>query len=59
MKISKTTDSRHLGVNIEQEPSVGDVLALDDFQFEVQQKIALDNGNLLLSNPNYQLELEE
>lgn len=58
MVIVKTTDSRFLGETI---PVVntGDSLFLDDFVFEVQSKRQLDNGNWLLSNPNYQLECED
>lgn len=57
MRIVKTTDSRHIGVNIELIPSVGEDILLGDFIFEVQFKVILDNMNVLLSNPNYQIEI--
>jgi hypothetical protein len=56
-QIVKTTDSRHIGVNIKVIPEVGDDLLLGDFVFEVQAKVLLDNSNVLLSNPNYQIEI--
>lgn len=58
MRIVRTTDGRHLGAEI---PVVntGDTVNLGDFAFEVQSVKVLENGNTLLSNPNYQLECEE
>lgn len=58
MKIIKSTDSRHIGVNIEV-PSKNQSVMLGDFEFVVQVIRVLDNNNTLLSNPNYQIELEE
>ena len=59
MQIVKTTDNRFIGVNIESMPSIGDVLVLKDFDFEVANIVHLHYGNWLLINPNYQIELEE
>lgn len=59
MQIIKTTDGRHLGINIEHIPEIGGVLILGDYHFVVQNKCTLENGNIRVSNPNYQLELEE
>jgi len=58
MKIIKSTDGRHIGVNIEV-PSKGNIVMLGDFEFVVQNIALLQNLNTLLSNPNYQIELEE
>ena len=58
MKIVRSTDGRHIGVNIEA-PSRNQSVMLGDFEFVVQNIMILDNLNILLSNPNYQIELEE
>ena len=58
MRIVRTTDGQHLGVEI-QGVNRGDVIDLAGFLFEVQAIKTLESGNLLLSNPNYQLECEE
>lgn len=59
MRIVKTTDSQHIGVNIDIGNSLLPVLQLGDFIFEAQSQSRLDNNNLLLSTQNYQIELEE
>ena len=58
MRIVRTTDNNHIGVEI-QGVNREDVIDLAGFLFEVQSIKILENGNLLLSNPNYQLECEE
>jgi hypothetical protein len=58
MRIVKTTDGLHLG-HVLPTLNKGDSAEIDDFTFEVQQIATLENGNLLLSNPNYQLECED
>ena len=58
MRVVKTTDSQHLGETITS-LNRGDVLDLSGFTFEVQAVKLLENGNILLSNPNYQIECEE
>lgn len=59
MKVVKTTDGRNLNVNIEVLPSKGQSVMLGDFEFVVQSINRLDSNNVLLSNPNYQIEIEE
>lgn len=59
MRVVKTTDGRNISVNIEVLPSKGQSVMLGDFEFVVQSIDHLDNKNVLLSNPNYQIELEE
>lgn len=59
MRIVKTTDGQHIGVNIDIENVVNEVLTIGDFSFVLQSTVRLDNNNVLLSNPNYQIELEE
>lgn len=63
MRIIQTTDGRHIGrvlLKSDGTPietlNTGAIILVDDFTFEVQFISTLDNGNLLLSNPNYQLE---
>ena len=64
MRIVRTTDGRHVGrvllrSSVEATSlNTGDVVDIDGFAFEVQYIKTLENGNLLLSNPNYQLECE-
>ena len=58
MRIVRSTDNRHLGEDIP-EVNTGATLNLSGFLFEVQKIVILENGNKLLSNPNYQLECEE
>lgn len=58
MRIVRTTDGRHLGLEIEV-LNRGDTLNLAGFIFEAQFIKQLDNGNTLFSNPNYQIECEE
>lgn len=57
MRIVRTTDGRHLGLEIEA-LNTGDTVDLSGFLFEVQKVTILESGNTLLSNPNYQLECE-
>lgn len=58
MRVVRTTDGRHLGLELSP-VNTGATLDLDGFLFEVQKVSNLENGNILLSNPNYQLECEE
>lgn len=58
MRIIRTTDGRHLGLVIPV-VNIGQSIDLNGFTFDVQQITTLENGNLLLSNPNYQLECEQ
>lgn len=59
MRIIKTTDGQHIGVNIEAIPSRGQSVMLGDFEFVAQNIITTGEGSVLLSNPNYQIELQE
>ena len=59
MRIIKTTDGQHIGVNIEAIPSRGQSVMLGDFEFVAQNIVITDDGSVLLSNPNYQIELQE
>jgi hypothetical protein len=58
MRIVRTTDNRHLGQEL---PvlNTDTPINLNGFLFEVQSVKTLENGNTLLSNPNYQIECEE
>lgn len=58
MRIIKSTDGNHLGKDI-QDINTGDTVDLGGFLFFVQSKTILQSGNVMLSNPNYQLECEE
>jgi hypothetical protein len=58
MRIVRTTDGRHLGKDLAS-VNIGDSIDLAGFLFEVQEIKTLENGNLLLSNFNYQLECED
>lgn len=58
MRIVRTTDGQHLGVEVHV-LNIGDTANLAGFEFQVLHVSALENGNLLFSNPNYQLECEE
>jgi hypothetical protein len=58
MKIVKSTDNKHLGKEISS-INKGDCIDLDGFTFEVQSVSHCENGNIILSNPNYLLECEE
>jgi hypothetical protein len=64
MRIVRTTDNKHLGRTLLNASgpvlalNTGDTILIDGFNFEVQHITTLDNGNILLSNPNYQLECE-
>ena len=59
MKIVKTTDNLHIGVNIEIPSDIKVPIKIGDFEFVIQNVTHLENSNTLLSNPNYQIELEE
>lgn len=59
MRIIKTTDGQHIGVNIEAIPSRGQSVMLGDFEFVAQNIVITGDGSVLLSNPNYQIELQE
>jgi hypothetical protein len=58
MKVISSTDNKYLGMQVP-EISVGDTVALKDYTFEVQFIRMLENGNLLVGNPNYQFELSQ
>lgn len=57
MRIVRTTDGLHIGFVI---PvlNTGDTVEIEGFTFDIQSVSILENGNSLLSNPNYQLECE-
>ncbi len=59
MRIIKSTDGQHIGVNIEAIPSRGQSVMLGDFEFVAQNITQTDEGSVLISNPNYQIELQE
>lgn len=59
MKIVKTTDNRHIGVNIDRPTETNCLILINDFEFIVEKITVLENLNILLSNPNYQIEIEE
>lgn len=57
MRIARTTDGLYVGLNIT-EASEGDTITLGDaFEFYVERKVTLLNGDIMLSNPNYSIEL--
>lgn len=59
MRIVKTTDNRHIGVNIDRPIQTNCIILINDFEFAVEKITILENLNVLLSNPNYQIEIEE
>lgn len=59
MRIAKTTDSRHIGIDIKDDVALGDTIELAGFYFYVQKMTFLPDGTCVLSNPNYQILLEE
>ena len=56
MRVISSTDNKYLGYEV-QEIKVGDIIELEDYTFEVQFIRRLENGSLLVGNPNYQFEL--
>ena len=58
MKIISSTDNKYIGMDIP-EVSKGDTITLLDFQFYVEFKRTLENGNITLGNQNFQLQCEE
>lgn len=58
MRIIKSTDGLHLGYDIP-DLNRGDTLEIDGFVMQVQKRSILDNGHIVLSSFNYQLECEE
>lgn len=59
MIIIKTTDGKYLGREIPTIPTPGDVIALGDFEFQVQFVKELENKHVAFGNTNYQIECEE
>lgn len=59
MKVISSTDNKYLGNEISDNVSLGEVISLGDFSFEVQRIQKLENGDVILSNPNYQLIIEQ
>lgn len=58
MQIISSTDNKYIGkeiLNLE----MGIIIHLDDFEFYVQRMQVLENGNICLSNANYQLQCKE
>lgn len=58
MKVISSTDNKYLGMEVP-EINIGDTVALEDYTFEVQFIRRLENGSLLVGNPNYQFELSQ
>ena len=58
MIIVSSTDNKYLGYEVK-EINIGDTVELENITFEVQFIRTLDNGNLIVGNPNYQFELSQ
>lgn len=58
MKVIKTTDGKYLGHNLPDELKVGDIVDFQDFSFQIMFVRRLDNHQLTLGSPNYQLVCE-
>ena len=59
MNVVSSMDGKYLGLEVPADTKVGDTLRFDDFALSVQFIFRLENGNLRLGSPNYQLEIEE
>ena len=59
MHIIASTDNKYLGKEFPADTKVGDSITFGDFIFEVQKINILEDGNLVFSNSNYQLQCEE
>lgn len=59
MNVIASMDGKYLGAEVPADTKVGDVLQFDDFELPVQFIFRLENGNIRLGSPNYQLEIEE
>lgn len=59
MVVISSTDGKYIGQEVPDNTKRGDTILLDDFEFSVQFVFKLENGNIRLVSPNYQLEIEE
>lgn len=59
MIVVSSTDGKYVGAEIEKDIKVGDTITFDDVEIPVQYIFHLENGNIRLGSPNYQLEIEE
>ena len=59
MIVISSMDGKYLGEEVSNDVKVGDTILFSDFDFPVQFIFRLENGNIRLGSPNYQLELEE
>lgn len=58
MKVVSSTDNKYLGMEV-QEIKLGKSITLENITFEVQFIRSLENGNLIVGNPNYQFEISK
>lgn len=58
MKVISSTDNKYLGMEVPQ-IKVGDVVQLQNYEFEVQFIHELSNGNTCFGNTNYQFEISQ
>lgn len=59
MIVVSSMDGKYLGEEVPNDTKVGDTLLFTDFELPVQFIFRLENGNIRLGSPNYQLEIEE
>lgn len=58
MKVISSTDNKYLGMEVPQ-IKVGDVVQLQNYEFEVQFIHELSNGHICFGNTNYQFEISQ
>lgn len=59
MKVISSTDNKYLGTEIPETVSLGEVISLGDYGFEISKIVHQESGQMILENPNYQLVLEQ
>lgn len=59
MKVVSSTDAKYLGSEVTSDLILGDSVTFGDFTFEIMFVKTLENGNILIGSPNYQIELED
>lgn len=58
MIIRQSTNNQFLGYQITESIEPGSVINLDGFKITIQFKLVLNNGIVIVGNPNYILNLE-
>ena len=59
MQVTASTDNKYTGKEVQPDLLLGQMIALGDFQFEIQYIRRLENGNIAVGNTNYQIECKE